>query len=180
MDGASDVKGKGKGKEKGKDPATEPGPCYNFAAGKGCKYGESCQFEHDKVLARKEKRCLVCGRERHFRSDCPMVRTPKTKLVPQPKGVTEEGPVDSHPSLAAAASDSSAQEALFAEAAKLLKGVSLKPLRLGEGSLGAFDDFGVEDIDKGWLRTAVANASGPSYALVDSGATTSGWTLLVA
>ena len=75
----------------------------------------------------------------------------KAKSIPQAKGVIEEGPAGQPPSVATAAADSSAQEALFAEAARLLEGVSLKPMRLG----------------KGWLRTAVAHASDPAY-VVDS------------
>ena len=50
------------------------------------------------------------------------------------------------------------KEALLAEAAKLLKGVSIKAVR-------------VEDLDVTWLRSALISASDPSYCLVDSGAT---------
>ena len=55
---------------------------------------------------------------------------------------------------------------MFAEATKLLKGVSLKPLQVP--SEGVLSGFG---IDRGWLMSAVANASDPLYAPVDSGAT---------
>ena len=48
----------------------------------------------------------------------------------------------------------------MAEAAKLLKGVSLKPLRI--------DD---PELDLSWIRSALTSASDPSYCLVDSGAT---------
>ena len=62
------------------------------------------------------------------------------------------------------------QKALMEEAAKLLKGVSLKPLRLaGEGQRA--ESLGALGIDHGWLVSAVASASDPHYALIDSGAT---------
>ena len=60
-----------------------------------------------------------------------------------------------------------AQEALLAEAAKLLKGVSLKHLRVHEGE-DALQELG---IDKSWLISAVSGASDSNFALVDSGAT---------
>ena len=109
------------------------------------------------MTAKREKRCLLCGREGHFRSDCPLAsqeskggkrsaalpqaqaataaapkghNVPKAKSVPQAKGITEETLGDSSASAAASAASSGAQEALFAEAAKLLKNVSQKPLRL--------------------------------------------------
>ncbi|CAE7537698.1 RE1 [Symbiodinium sp. CCMP2592] len=52
------------------------------------------------------------------------------------------------------------QEALIAEAAKLLKGVTLKPLRIEDDGL-----------DLTWLRSALTSASDPMFCLVDSGAT---------
>ena len=63
-----------------------------------------------------------------------------------------------------------AQEALLAEAAKLLKGVVLQPIRVENGwePCGGLEAV---QVDQGWLRSAVENASDPSYALVDSGAT---------
>ncbi|CAE7537564.1 unnamed protein product, partial [Symbiodinium microadriaticum] len=48
--------------------------------------------------------------------------------------------------------------ALVAEAAKLLKGVSLKPIRL-------------EDVDLSWVNSALTSAADPDYCLIDSGAT---------
>ena len=189
LEGLGEPKGKGKGKDKGKDVEKVKGACYNFSGGKGCKYGDSCRFEHDKSTARKEKRCIACGQEGHFRADCPLVpsdsrlsgepsspasspASPKKppsrpKFPPQAKGIIEEAP-GGNPSGGAASSDQSAQEALFAEAAKLLKGVSLKPIRFeGEGAKGP----STEGIDVGWLMSAVTNAADPSFALVDSGAT---------
>ena len=47
---------------------------------------------------------------------------------------------------------------MVAEATKLLKGVSLRALTLGE-------------VDDSWLRSALSSASDPEYCLVDSGAT---------
>ena len=55
------------------------------------------------------------------------------------------------------------QETLVAEAAKLLKGVSLKPIRV--------DPEQVESVDASWLLSAVTSVSDNDYALVDSGAT---------
>ena len=56
------------------------------------------------------------------------------------------------------------------EAAKLLKGVSLKPLRLASGD-PEMRSLGALGIDYGWLVSAVMSASDPHYALIDSGAT---------
>ncbi|CAE7193732.1 RE1 [Symbiodinium natans] len=53
-----------------------------------------------------------------------------------------------------------ASEALIAEAAKILKGVTLKAVRAS--------DFG---IDPAWVIAAIASASDARYALIDSGAT---------
>ena len=72
LESPPEAKAKGKGKDKGKEGARELGDCYNYSGGKGCKYGESCQFKHDKTTAKREKRCLLCGKEGHFRSDCPL------------------------------------------------------------------------------------------------------------
>ena len=86
---------------------------------------------------------------------------PKAKAGAQAKGITEEpgqATVASAGSGTAAAPANSTPEALVAEAAKLLKGVSLKPLHLG-------------DVDELWIRSALASASNPDYCLIDSGAT---------
>ena len=72
-EGSGEVKGKGKGKAKGKEGLVEVGACYNFAGGVGCKYGDACKFKHDKTAARKQKRCMACGKEGHFRSECSLV-----------------------------------------------------------------------------------------------------------
>ena len=92
----------------------------------------------------------------------------KPKAAAQAKGVTEEvgrkpDLGSENPGVASASAGSGSgvsQEALLAEAAKLLKGVSLKPLRVEEGM-----------IDTSWLRSALVSASDPSFCLVDSGAT---------
>ena len=184
LEGTNDPKGKGKGKEKGKDQGKESNVCYNFAEGRGCRYGDSCKFKHDRPKARKEKRCLARGKEGHFRPDCPIVpqelRLPvapdlgsptapkhpppkaKAKVGPVLKGVVEDGGIEPSTPASGSSATGSSQDALFAEAAKLLNQVSLKPIRLDDPLLG---------IDQGWLRTAVLNASDPNYALVDSGAT---------
>ena len=86
----------------------------------------------------------------------------KAKAGAQVKGVQE----DSKPEATGASGRNpsgnadvpSGSEALVAEAAKLLKGVSLRPIR-------------VEDLDLSWIRSAITSASDPNYCLVDSGAT---------
>ena len=90
----------------------------------------------------------------------------KAKASAQAKGVTEEDSLKGEAPGNSAGSQSSGgnqgspvtKEALLAEAAKLLKGVSIKAVR-------------VEDLDVTWLRSALISASDPSYCLVDSGAT---------
>ena len=78
--------------------------------------------------------------------------------------------------MAGAKAASAAQEALIAEAAKLLKGVSLKPISVpqnGEPGSRVCPDgaYLVADLDEGWLRSAIVHAADQLYALVDSGAT---------
>ena len=191
----NDKGGKGKGKGKGKGAGGEMNPCYNFNEAKGCKFGDACHFKHDRATARKQKRCLACGQDGHFRPECSLVSpenrqvvSPSTSNTPSPKsnvkgggspgrpkagaqakGVTEEASSSSGGVGSVTTSDDAAraQETLIAEAAKLLKGVSLKPLRR-DGDEGAFREWG---IDRGWLMSAVASASDPNYTLIDSGAT---------
>ena len=186
--GISDGKGKGKGKDKGKDLGKEVGVCHAFSEKKGCKYGDKCRFSHDRATARKQGRCLACGQEGHYRPDCPIVvpesrqvqdptsprssgpppksvppvptgpPNPKTKAIPQAKRVIEECG-------SGTSTSAQAQEALMAEAAKILKDVTLKPLRVEGDSLGALG------LNQGWVMSAIATASDPQFALVDSGAT---------
>ena len=96
----------------------------------------------------------------------------KAKGAPAVKGLVEDHGGTSTGSGHQASTDagSQVQEALLAEAAKILKGVSLKACRLSEAVPAAETDDNVE-LDLGWLVSAVASASDPSYALVDSGAT---------
>ena len=99
----------------------------------------------------------------------PPVPLPKAKAASQAKGITEEDQ-GAGTSASSAAESSHDVNALMAEAAKLLKGVSLKPLQvpeLGE-PLVALREFG---LDGSWVRSAISSASDPKYALVDSGAT---------
>ena len=187
--------GKGKGKGKGKGLGSEQNPCHNFNEAKGCKFGDACHFKHDRATARKQKRCLACGQDGHFRPDCPLVApenrqvvSPSSSNAPSPKagakgsgnpsrpkagvqakGVTEEPSNTSGGASSVSTSDDAAraQETLIAEAAKLLKGVTLKPVRIDQGE-GALQEWG---IDRGWLMSAVASASDPNYTLIDSGAT---------
>ena len=191
-------KSKGKGKDKAKGEG-DGSLCYNFADGKGCKFGDSCKFKHDRATARRLKRCLACGQEGHFRPECPLVppelravqdplspqsgspsaavakgsppkkfAVPKPKVAPQAKGITE----DSIPGASEGSGEAGteAREALMAEAARLLKGVSLKPLR-PSGLEVEPQELGELGIDRGWLISAVTSASDPSFALIDSGAT---------
>ena len=196
MEGNGQAKAKGKGKEKGKGSEGEPNACYNYGEGKGCKYGDACKFKHDRLAARRQKRCLACGQEGHFRPDCPLVaaenrqvRVPeglsppkgpppkdqgqpkaKAKSAPLLKGVTEDASTEEGTAGGSQGSSQQAQEALLAEAAKLLKGVVLKPVRVENGG-EIYGCLEAVQVDQGWLRSAVENASDPRYALVDSGAT---------
>ena len=170
LEGDAPTKGKGKGKEKGKVAVGDPGLCYNFGEGKGCKYGDACKFKHDRMAARRQKRCLSCGQEGHFRPKCPMAplemrqarqadptvgpKVPpprdqappkaKAKSAPLLKGVSEDAPTEGASASSTPSGAMQAQEALFAEAAKLLKGVTLKPLRLE-------DDRALEE-GEGWFK----------------------------
>ena len=155
-----------------------------------------CRFRHDKMAAKKEKRCMSCGIEGHFRSECPTgssegkvsgevgsgssagntaakaTPTPKPKAPPQVKGV-EEAQSNSGTTNAPTGGNSKAQEALLAEAAKLRKGLVLKPLRIqGSPEARKVNDPAELGISQGWLMSVVASVSDPMFAfLVDSGAT---------
>ena len=77
-DGKGDGKGKaGKGKDgKGKDP------CYHFTeTEEGCKHGQRC-WKYHHMLKPDEKRCYVCGSQKHMAGECDR---PK-KEDPPPKG----------------------------------------------------------------------------------------------
>ena len=181
-----------KGRGKGKGAEGDKPPCHKFTDATGCRFGDSCMFKHDRAKAKKDGRCLACGQEGHFRSDCPLVspenRVPagdsspeakapqgkaglakpkgKAKAGAQAKGITEE--VDPKASSASgaggpasSASPIANQEALVAEATKLLKGVALRAVSVSEG----------EGPDWSWVRSALASASNPEYCLIDSGAT---------
>ena len=194
--------GKGKGKDKGSEATREVGLCHHFSDGKGCRYGDSCRSKHDRAAARKQKRCLACGQEGHYRPDCTLVapenRTtldstrpfdpkaapPKRNVVAkaksgsvsQAKGIMEDPGSSVPPEASTAKAGGSAQEVLIAEAAKLLKGVSLKPISLVEmvdegQDLSRFACLSELGIDESWLRAAVVNAADQLFALVDSGAT---------
>ena len=197
--GGADPPGGTKGKGKGKgDKGDVVPPCHNFSNAAGCKYGDSCRFKHDRAAARKERRCLACGQQGHFRPDCTLVPAEhrqvqgpegvsdsspspkaaepkrggakaKPKAGVQAKGVTEDATTGSGPgsqipqSPSPASSSAPSQQELLAEAQKLLKGVVLKAARVD-----TLEGFG---IDRSWLISAIASASDPAYALVDSGAT---------
>ena len=94
----------------------------------------------------------------------------RPKSAPQVKGVTKKASSSGNGGGAPGASQDSsvkAQEALLAEAVKILKGVWLK-----HPSVGRIEDpLQQYGIDRGWLISAVNSASDGNYALVDSGAT---------
>ena len=188
--GAENPKGKGKGKGKGKDGGDQ-GPCVNFNESRGCRFGDTCRFKHDRATARKQRRCLACGLGGHFRPECPLVPPEHRQVVSSgdansaspkaaakasakalatppnpPKGVTEDTPgTVGRDSATSVAGDS--RETLLAEAAKILKGVSLKPLKVLEGEW----DEGELHVTEEWLFSAISGVSDQRYALVDSGAT---------
>ena len=187
----SATEGKDKGKGKGKGVEGDKPPCHKFTDATGCRFGDSCMFKHDRAKAKKEGRCLACGREGHFRSECSLVPSEnrgsgesspesakasgpgkggsarpkgKAKAGAQAKGITEDADLKSQSAGSANATISSAstipsQEALVAEATKLLKGVALRAIGVGD------------DPDWSWIRSALASASNPEYCLIDSGAT---------
>ena len=192
--------GQSKGKGKGGASSGGDGPalCHNFSNAAGCRYGDSCRFKHDRVKARKDKRCLACGQSGHYRPECTVVPAelrqgpndsnsesaspkspepkkpaakPKPKAGPQAKGITEDssGGAASTQGNGSGNSSAPAQQELLAEAQKLLKGISLKAIHVR-------DPLETHGIDRAWLLSAVVNASPTSasdmsYALVDSGAT---------
>ena len=85
----------------------------------------------------------------------------KAKAGAQVKGVQEDTKPEAAVTPGRTSSGSvdlpSGSEALVAEAAKLLKGVSLRTVHV--------------DLDLSWVRSAITSASDPNYCLVDSGAT---------
>ena len=97
----------------------------------------------------------------------------KAKASPQAKGITEDGSGGSEAarsvsSSASPGSSGSSQDALLAEAAKLLKNVTLKPVRIEGDEYPLVSELG---IDSSWLLSAITSASDVGYALIDSGAT---------
>ena len=129
---------------------------------------------------------MACGQEGHFRPDCPLVPQDKrigTQLegsqgpqasaqpkIPSPKRPPVAKATVGLSSTGAVEPSSQVQEALIAEAAKILKGVTLKTCQLRASDLAVEGSWDA-NLDLGWLVGAVASASDPSYALVDSGAT---------
>ena len=182
-----ETKGKGKGKEKGGDSSSLP--CQKFSDSSGCRFGDSCMFNHDRAKARREGRCLACGQSGHYRPSCPLVTpenrasiadsgseaspkappkgTPKgkakAKAGAQAKGITEESSRAEASAVNAVSSvvgtsPAPSPASLVAEAAKLLKGVSIRAL-------------GVDELDLSWVCSALTSVSDTAYCLVDSGAT---------
>ena len=67
-------KGKGKGKQKS--------ACRLWKTDDGCRYGRSCQFQHDS-LSPSDKRCFNCGSLKHRKPEC---TRPKSAAGPPPAG----------------------------------------------------------------------------------------------
>ena len=65
--------GKDKGAGKGKGGEGMQQLCHKFSDASGCRYGDACIFKHDRARARKEGKCLACGKGGHIRPDCPLV-----------------------------------------------------------------------------------------------------------
>ena len=193
----SPANGEGKGKAVGKGKIGESGAklCHKFADGTGCRYGDACNFKHDRTRARRENKCLACEQAGHFRPECSLV-APENRPVtaeasgsqPSPKasssgkgdpkgkakakaaalkGVTDDAKGDVGATGSQSVNTAGVnQEQLLAEAAKLLKGVTLKPVRVEDNDVNS--DV---EIDGSWLVSAITSASDARYALVDSGAT---------
>ena len=87
----NDKGGKGKEKGKGKGAGGEMNPCYKFNEAKGCKFGDACHFKHDRATAHKQKRCLACGQDGHFRPECPLV-SPENRQVVSPSASNTPSP----------------------------------------------------------------------------------------
>ena len=88
----------------------------------------------------------------------------KAKAGHQAKGIVEDTTGRNETAVASASAPAGSvsgvsQEALVAEVAKILKNVTLKPIRLEA------------EPDLSWLQSALTSASDPDYCLVDSGAT---------
>ena len=90
LTGALEGKGKGKGKDKGKEGSRELGLGHAFAKKKGCKFGDTCRFKHDRATARKQGRCLACGQDGHYRPECPNVK-PELRAASDPGSPSSQG-----------------------------------------------------------------------------------------
>ena len=94
----------------------------------------------------------------------------KPKAGPQTKGLIEDSaatPSGSAGPAVTSEGSARAHDTLLAEAAKLLKGVSLKHVSVTDID----DELQEWGIDRGWLISAVNSASDGRFALIDSGAT---------
>ena len=188
-------KGKGKGKAKGEEGCIKFGDATGCRFGDACRFkhdrakarkegrclacGQKDHFRPDCPMVAPENRLVQDGSPSS--EGTPKTSGPggkggkpkgKAKAVAQAKGITEDqgSGERSGAGVSSVATDTSAgQEALIAEATKLLKGVTLKPLRLESGPVmtGSVDLSGV---DASWLFS-VAGVSDCNFALVDSGAT---------
>ena len=78
---AEEAAGEGKG-PKGKGKGKQKSACRLRKTDDGCKYGRSCQFQHDS-LSPSDKRCFNCGSLKHRKPDCPR---PKAAATPPPTG----------------------------------------------------------------------------------------------
>ena len=81
-DGATEeATGEGKG-PKGKGKGEQKSVCRLWKTDDGCKYGRSCQFQHES-LSPSDKRCFNCGSLKHRKPDC---SRPKAAVAPSPNG----------------------------------------------------------------------------------------------
>ena len=190
--GSSEVKDKGKGKGKGEGSSQvchKFADATGCKFGDACMFrhdrakarrenrclacGQQGHFRPDCTLVAPENRVVLTetSPEGSPKAGQPP-KVPKSKAKAksgaQAKGITEEGGPKAEPPSAGAASQAGvsaplSQESLVAEAAKLLKGVSLKPVHISPEQ--------VDSVDPSWLLSAVTSVSDCGYALVDSGAT---------
>ena len=190
--------GKGKGAAKGKGGEAGQQLCHKFSDASGCRFGDACIFKHDRVRARKEDRCLACGRTGHFRPECPVV-TPENRVVAadggkegspkagspkagkgqraqakaKPKGGSQaqaKGIEETGPPVEATVASASAGNSSASPPVNQETLVAEATRLLKGVSLRAlrFEDC---EGNLAWVRSALANASNPDFCLVDSGAT---------
>jgi hypothetical protein len=86
--GKDDQKGKDDAKGKGKKGKSEP--CKWFSLEEGCKFGQQCRAYH-RLLKPEERKCYICGSEKHQASECDRPKRDASKGKKGEKGKTEKG-----------------------------------------------------------------------------------------